>query len=161
MSITSSNTNIHMRIYTEFAEQIQTLNDEKKLTAAAIKLLALIPAQHWDISVPVQLNKEEWLELTGTNVTQFSRDYKCLKDHGIWKKIKSNYVISPAYIFNGDDNIRLEAIKYFNEDKPFSRVTASKLSKEWAAIKAKRKAAEAQHQTEEQDTEDRDNNIPY
>lgn len=119
MIITSTELIRHMRVNSDFGKQVNQLFRDKEITQAANNLLKTILDTHWETNVAIQLTKEEWVNLSQINPINFSREFKCLKEHGIWKKIAGKYVISPCYIFNGSEFFQKKAIEAWLEDKSF------------------------------------------
>lgn len=128
MIITSTELLRHMRVNSDFGIQVNGLFKSKQITQAANNLLKTVLDIHWETNVAIQLTKDSWVDLTQINPSHFSREYKCLTDHGIWKKIKGLYVISPCYIFNGSDFFQKKAIEAWLANKSFIKQDVYKLS---------------------------------
>ena len=110
----------HMRVNTDLQTQVIKLFEEGLITQAAFNLCSKftsLPVQH---NTPIQFDKEDWLIYANTRASNWKRDYACLEEHGIWKKIKYNYVVNPIYVFSGKEGWQNTAMEYWEKDKVFN-----------------------------------------
>jgi hypothetical protein len=120
MIITDAKIGRHMRINLEIAAELHTLFKRKLITQSAMNLIWVILANNWTTGIPIQKSKPEWIKLADINSANFYRDFKCLKDYGIWKKIGAYYVVNPVFLFSGSVSLQEMAAEAWKDGRLFT-----------------------------------------
>jgi hypothetical protein len=83
-------------------------------------LLNIFSAKPVSSNVPISYTKKDLVQSLGANATNFTKYYKCLTTHNIWKKIDGRYVIHPQLVFSGKTHWQDISFNHWDKGKLFT-----------------------------------------